>query len=74
MIVLQIEKKRAQMHLDTIFTMLDEATFTAYAGLGKVRTQVIRPGVAGELISPFMKLMRCMTSSLPDWDSILSAC
>ncbi|MDK8300065.1 MAG: arginine deiminase family protein, partial [Actinomycetaceae bacterium UMB1218B] len=48
-IVLQIEKKRAQMHLDTIFTMLDEATFTAYAGLGKVRTQVIRPGAAGEL-------------------------
>ena len=48
-IVLQIEKKRAQMHLDTIFTMLDEATFTAYAGLGQVRTQVIRPGVAGEL-------------------------
>lgn len=43
-IVLQIEKKRAQMHLDTIFTMLDEYTFTAYAGLGKVATQVIRPG------------------------------
>ena len=48
-IVLQIEKKRAQMHLDTIFTMLDEATFTAYAGLGKVPTQVIRPGRSGGL-------------------------
>lgn len=48
-IVLQIEKKRAQMHLDTILTMLDEGTFTAYAGLGRVRTQVIRPGADGRL-------------------------
>lgn len=48
-IVLQIAKKRAQMHLDTILTMLDERTFTAYAGLGRVRTQVIRPGSGGAL-------------------------
>ncbi|WP_115726869.1 arginine deiminase [Actinomyces culturomici] len=48
-IVLQIEKKRAQMHLDTILTMLDEGTFTAYAGLGRVRTQSIRPGARGGL-------------------------
>ncbi|WP_076464142.1 arginine deiminase [Actinomyces mediterranea] len=48
-IVLQIEKKRAQMHLDTIFTMLDERTFTVYHGLGQVRTQVIRPGDDGDL-------------------------
>lgn len=48
-IVLQIAKKRAQMHLDTIFTMLDEGVFTAYAGLGRVRTQSIRPGARGGL-------------------------
>lgn len=48
-VALGIEKKRAQMHLDTILTMLDEVTFTAYEGLGMVPTQVIRPGVGGGL-------------------------
>ena len=37
-------QKRAFMHLDTVMTMVDEDTFTKYAGLGMLPSYTIEPG------------------------------
>ena len=37
-------KVRSQMHLDTVMTMINEGTFTKYAGLGMRPSLVITPG------------------------------
>lgn len=43
-------KKRAFMHLDTVMTMLNEDSFTKYAGMGMLPTYTIEPGAEeGEL-------------------------
>lgn len=39
-----LPKARAFMHLDTVMTMVDEQSFTKYAGLGMVPTLTMRPG------------------------------
>ncbi len=38
---------RAQMHLDTVMTMLDPESFVRYAGFGTRETVVLRPGPRG---------------------------
>ncbi|MFA9432539.1 arginine deiminase [Egicoccus sp. AB-alg2] len=43
-VALQLPEKRAFMHLDTVMTMLDEETFTQYAGLGSLPSFTIEPG------------------------------
>ncbi len=43
-IAVEIGKARAQMHLDTVMTMVDRATFTVYANLGLRPTLVLTPG------------------------------
>lgn len=43
-VAVQMQKNRAQMHLDTIMTMVDRATFTKYAGVGQLPTMTVRPG------------------------------
>ncbi|WP_405956951.1 arginine deiminase [Streptomyces phaeochromogenes] len=44
-VALDMPKKRALMHLDTVMTMVDGDTFTQYAGLGMLRSYTIEPGV-----------------------------
>lgn len=43
-VALAMPKKRAFMHLDTVMTMVDETTFTTYAGLGLLPSYTIEPG------------------------------
>ncbi len=49
-VALDMPKRRAFMHLDTVMTMVDGDTFSKYAGLGMLRSYTIEPGAAeGEL-------------------------
>ncbi|MBY8885695.1 arginine deiminase [Streptomyces sp. PTM05] len=49
-VALDMPKKRAFMHLDTVMTMVDGDAFTKYAGLGMLRSYTIEPGAEeGEL-------------------------
>ncbi|MDB1088689.1 arginine deiminase [Streptomyces sp. ACA25] len=49
-VALDMPKRRAFMHLDTVLTMIDAETFTQYAGLGMLPSYTIEPGGAeGEL-------------------------
>ncbi|WP_424211311.1 arginine deiminase [Streptomyces sp. BI20] len=50
-VALDLPKRRAFMHLDTVMTMVDGDTFTQYAGLGMLRSYTIRPGVGGRDLS-----------------------
>ena len=43
-VAVQMPEARSFMHLDTVMTMLDEDTFTKYAGLGMLPSYTIRPG------------------------------
>jgi arginine deiminase len=43
-VALALPQKRAFMHLDTVMTMVDEDTFTQYAGLGPLPSYTIEPG------------------------------
>lgn len=43
-VALAMPKKRAFMHLDTVMTMVDQETFTQYAGLGNLPSFTIEPG------------------------------
>jgi arginine deiminase len=43
-VALQMPQKRAFMHLDTVMTMVDEDTFTKYAGLPMLPSYTIEPG------------------------------
>jgi arginine deiminase len=43
-VALDMPKRRALMHLDTVMTMVDGDTFTQYAGLGMLRSYTIEPG------------------------------
>ncbi|MFD7223585.1 arginine deiminase [Streptomyces sp. NPDC059892] len=46
-VALDMPKRRAFMHLDTVMTMVDADTFTQYAGLGMLRSYTIEPGGDG---------------------------
>ncbi|WP_196716899.1 arginine deiminase [Actinomyces trachealis] len=48
-IAVHMVKKRAQMHLDTIMTMVDHGTFTKYVGAGMIPTYTLRPGDDGSI-------------------------
>ncbi|WP_405589009.1 arginine deiminase [Streptomyces sp. NBC_01190] len=43
-VALDMPKRRAFMHLDTVLTMVDGDTFTKYAGLGMLPSYTIEPG------------------------------
>ncbi|WP_199826337.1 arginine deiminase [Streptomyces sp. SBT349] len=43
-VAVDLPKRRAFMHLDTVLTMVDGETFTQYAGLGMLRSYTIEPG------------------------------
>jgi arginine deiminase len=43
-VAIEMPKSRAFMHLDTVMTMIDENTFTKYAGLGMLPSYTIEPG------------------------------
>ncbi len=45
-VALSLPVKRAFMHLDTVMTMVNEDTFTKYAGLGDLPSYTIEPGDA----------------------------
>lgn len=44
-VALDMPKSRSYMHLDTVMTMVDDHTFTKYAGLGMLPSYTITPGV-----------------------------
>ncbi|GGW56370.1 arginine deiminase [Streptomyces xantholiticus] len=52
-VALDMPKRRALMHLDTVMGMVDGDTFTKYAGLGMLRSYTIEPaeGVGGLKVS-----------------------
>ncbi|RMI38916.1 arginine deiminase [Streptomyces triticirhizae] len=50
-VALDMPKRRAFMHLDTVLTMVDAETFTQYAGLGMLRSYTITPGTGGRELS-----------------------
>ncbi|AKT50709.1 arginine deiminase [Arsenicicoccus sp. oral taxon 190] len=43
-VAVAMPKERAMMHLDTVMSMVDEETFTKYAGLGMLPSYTLRPG------------------------------
>lgn len=43
-VALRLPHSRAQMHLDTVMTQVDEETFVEYAGMGELPTYTIEPG------------------------------
>ncbi len=43
-VALRLPETRALMHLDTVLTMVDQETFTTYAGLGTLPAYTVRPG------------------------------
>lgn len=47
-VALDMPKRRAFMHLDTVMTMVDSDTFTEYAGLGMLRSYTIEPGAGAD--------------------------
>jgi len=46
-VALRLPETRALMHLDTVLTMVDPETFTAYAGLGLLPAYTVRPDGSG---------------------------
>ncbi|AYD89776.1 arginine deiminase [Actinomyces sp. 2119] len=46
-IAVEMSRNRAQMHLDTVMTMVDVGTFVKYADLGMLPTVTLRPDGAG---------------------------
>ena len=42
-VAVEMNRTRAQMHLDTVMTMVDVGTFTIYGGMGKLSTLTLRP-------------------------------
>jgi arginine deiminase len=48
-VALRLPETRALMHLDTVLTMVDPETFTAYAGLGALPAYTVRPQDGGGL-------------------------
>jgi len=42
-VAVEMNRTRAQMHLDTVMTMVDTGTFTVYGGLGMLPTLTLRP-------------------------------
>ncbi len=50
-IALHMPAQRAMMHLDTVMTMVDETSFTAYQGLGNLPSVTIRPGPSSGKLS-----------------------
>lgn len=47
-VALNMPARREMMHLDTVMTMLDEVTFTAYQHLGNLPSVTIRPGASAQ--------------------------
>ncbi|MCZ7457423.1 arginine deiminase [Streptomyces sp. WMMC940] len=50
-VALDMPKRRAFMHLDTVMTMVDHDTFTQYAGLGMLRSYTIEPAAGDRAVS-----------------------
>ena len=48
-VAVEMSRTRAQMHLDTVMTMVDVGTFTTYGGLGMLPTLTLRPKDDGRL-------------------------
>ncbi|HET6356566.1 arginine deiminase family protein, partial [Streptomyces sp.] len=48
-VALRLPETRALMHLDTVMTIVDPETFTAYAGLGLLPAFTVRPDEIGGL-------------------------
>ena len=70
-VALDMPKVRSQMHLDTVMTMINQGTFTKYAGLGMRPSLVDHPPdpdpqAPRAIVSP-PQLKTCTMSSLAPW-------
>lgn len=76
-LVVDIGKSRAVMHLDTVFTMVDRSLFNVFPGvIDSVNAQVIRPGSGEELdIEVYDSLPKALGDLLdnPDIDFVPKA-
>ncbi len=48
-VALNVPKKRAFMHLDTVMTMVDPETFLVHPGIGQLESMVITPAASGNI-------------------------
>lgn len=48
-VALNVPKKRAFMHLDTVMTMVDPESFLVYPGIGELESMVITPAASGNV-------------------------
>ena len=75
-LVVQLPFKRAYMHLDTVFTMLDYDKFTIYPGIAKaIKTFRLTPGKKGAVTVETEKSLEqalCRSLRLPAVDIIYS--
>ena len=75
-LVVQLPLKRAYMHLDTVFTMLDYDKFTIYPGIAQtIKTYRLTPGKEGSVnveTEQSLEKALCKALSLPAVDLIYS--
>lgn len=50
-VAIELPHRRSFMHLDTVMTMVDEESFTKYAGLGMLGSYTIQPGRSSDGLS-----------------------
>lgn len=48
-VVLNVPKKRAFMHLDTVLTMVDPESFLIHPGIGQLESMVVTPAASGNV-------------------------
>ena len=48
-VALNVPKKRAFMHLDTVLTMVDPESFLIYPGIGQLESMVVTPAASGNI-------------------------
>lgn len=50
-VAIELPHRRSFMHLDTVISMVDEETFTKFAGMGMLPAYTIRPGAGDDHLS-----------------------
>jgi arginine deiminase len=64
-LAVELPRRRAFMHLDTVMTMVDPATFVTYAGVADgLRCWTIRPGRSALSVSPAVGVFDALAAAL----------
>ena len=69
-VVVDVGRQRAVMHLDTVLTMVDVSLFNVFPGvIDQLSVEVIRPGPSGRLdVEPYDSLPRALAETLDNAD------